>query len=130
MQGRGPVGRFLPGRDRQLEDELLATIGRAARVPVGYPFADHVGARLALGDRRYGHAYLTRTVDELLTEAVAEAENLPAWALLAFQQAVRHGGDQSTLDALRQALVEAGCGAARAHERLHAAIAIWKRAVR
>lgn len=48
MQGRGPVGRFLPGRDRRLEDEL----------------------------------------------------------------------------------VEAGCGAARAHERLHAAIAIWKRAER
>ena len=122
------VGSRLPGRDLRLERDLLAQVDAAAPVPLGYGFGDLVAARLALGDRRHGHGYVSRTVDDLLAEAVEEAEDLPAWALLAYQQAVRHGADQSTLDTLRQSIVEAGVAAATAHVQLTRAAGVWKRA--
>lgn len=107
---------------------MLAQIDAAAPLPPGYGFADRVLERLALGDRQHGHAFQSRSVGELLAEAVEEAEDLPAWALLAYQQAVRHGADQSTLDTLRQSIVAAGVAAATAHVQLTRAAGVWKRA--
>lgn len=124
------VGSRLPGRDLRLERDLLAQVDAAAPVPLGYGFGDLVAARLALGDCRHGHGFLSRTVDDLLAEAVEEAEDLPAWALLAYQQAVRHGGDQATLDEVRHQVIAAGIGAAHAHLWLRNAATVWKRAER
>lgn len=122
------IGSRLPARDRRLEEELLAVVDRIAPIPAGYPFVDHVARRLDLGDRLHGNAFVGRSVDELIGEAVEECEDIVAWSLLAFTNAVRSGADESTLDELRQHVIAASVKAASAHHDLRAAVTAWKRA--
>ena len=107
---------------------MLAQVEKVAALPLGYGFGGMVAARLELGERRHGHGFLSRTVPELLVEAAEEAEDLPAWALLGFQRAIRQGCDRSMLDAVRRQVVSAGIGAAHAHLSLRNAATVWKRA--
>lgn len=118
------------GRDRGLEADLLTTVDRIGPTPHAYGFGASVQSRLDRGDRLHGNAFAARDVRDLLGEAIEEAEDLPAWAVLAFTQAVRSGADQSSLDTLRQAIVMAACAAATAHLKLREAVAAWERAGR
>lgn len=130
MPRKRAVGSYLPGRDLGIEADLLTTIDRLAATAIGYGFGAAVVSRLDLGERRYGNAFVGRTVPDLLGEAIEEAVDLPAWAALAYQQAVRLDTDQSTLDALRQMIVSAGVAAAHAHVELDRAMTTWNRAQR
>lgn len=127
MQRRAPAS---VGRDRVLEADLLTAIDRTAPTPHGYGFGASVQMRLDRGDRLRGNAFAARDVPGLLGEAIEEAEDLPAWAVLAFTQAVRSGADPSSLDTLRQAIVIAACSAAHAHFKLREAVAAWERVQR
>lgn len=94
-------------RDHALERELLASAIRGAR-KLGVdarPFTRRVLRRLDLGDELYGGTFVDR---DCFAEAIEEAEDLAAWALLEAERLERleELGESVRID-LRLAVVAA-----------------------
>lgn len=112
------------GRDHELERRFLAAVERVAPIPPGSGFAASVTARLDDGDVTFGKSFLSRSVAELLREALAEQVDGPAWGLLALCVAQAASLDPRVLERLHADVHAAAVASATAYASLSRAIAL------